>query len=362
MPLKKSAVLAIILAVSIGVIVLVNLRTSKKAPEEAELLFKNFKEKNCSEMVFIERSDTARLKRKGATWNVVTPCVPVIPATHRDSSPKLHPEFPADSALLSKALETIATMKREELISVNPKKQADMEVDGKSGLFFECRDSAGVSLGGIYIGMGGPKSDSYFVRNSESDSVYLVGGGIRYSLFANPKRWVDKSIIKFDKKLVRKITIVSADSGTIEVEKRGDASSSAADAKGEWYLLKPVKTQVNSERVETLITSLSNLAAADFENDGKLSEKEMGFDRPATVTTISLSNGESRTIVVGGKDKAAMKWVSNPEKPQVIFTVYAYTLAGMNPGAAYLKDVTAKDAITPVEAAKSELAKQIKTQ
>ena len=94
MSLKKSAALAIILVASIGLIVLINNRANRKAPEEATLLFRNFREKNCSEMLFIERADTARLKRKGSTWNVVTPCVPVVPADSRDSSPKLHPAFP----------------------------------------------------------------------------------------------------------------------------------------------------------------------------------------------------------------------------------------------------------------------------
>ena len=152
------------------------------------------------------------------------------------------------------------------------------------------------------------------------------------------------------------MTIVSADSGTIEVEKRETAPSGQ---KNEWYLVKPVSAKANQDRVASLIASMSNLKAADFEGDSKLSEKDMGFDRPAATTTFSLSNGESKTVLVGGKDKAAMKWVRTSEKPGVTFTVYGYTLAGFNPGTAYLLDTLARDTLSPVEAAKSAIEKQL---
>jgi hypothetical protein len=356
MSIKKSAFLATILVVSITLIMVINHGADRKAPEATQLFFKDFQNKNCSEMLFIERLDTARLKRKGQTWNLVTPCIPGFPATSANSRPTLLPEYPVDSALIAKALETIGKMKREELVSVNPQKQAALEVDRKSAMFFECRDSAGLSLGGICVGTGGPKSGSCFVRMKESDSVFLVDGGIRFSLFANPKRWADKRIVKFDKNLVRKLSVVSADSGTIEAEKRGPASSGPTN---KWYLVKPVQAKANQNRVESLIASMLNLKAADFEGDSKLSERDMGFDRPATITTVTLSTGESKTVIVGSKDKAAMKWVRNPEKPEVTFTVYAYTLAGSNPGTVYFKDTLARDTISPVEAAKSAIEKQI---
>jgi hypothetical protein len=358
MVLRKIAVLATILVVSITLIMVINYRANRKEPEATQLLFKDFQNKNCSEMLFIERLDTARLKRKGQTWNLVTPCIPGFPATSANSRPTLLPEYPVDSALIAKTLETIGKMKREELVSVNPQKQAALEVDRKNAMFFECRDSAGLSLGGIYVGTGGPKSGSCFVRMKESDSVYLVSGGIRFSLFANSKRWADKNIVKFDKQLVRKLTIVSADSGTIKVEKKGTTSSGP---KNEWYLVKPVQAKANQDRVESLIASMLNLKAADFEGNRKLSEKDMGFDRPAATTTVTLSNGESKTVIVGGKDKAAMKWVRTSEKPGVTFTVYGYTLAGINPGTAYFKDTLARDTLSPVEAAKSALEKQLES-
>jgi hypothetical protein len=361
MTLKKIAVLTTILVASIVLIMVINYHAGRKAPEETKLLFIDFQKKNCSEMLFIERLDTARLKRKGLTWNLVTPCIPVFPSASKNPLSTLFPEYPADSALIERAIETVGKMKREELISVNPEKQTELQVEGKSALSFECWDSAGLSLGGVYIGEAGPISGTFFVRMKGSDSVYIVGGGIRFSLFANPKRWADKSIVKFDKKLAKKLTIVSADSGTIEVEKREPAPSSEAGSKGEWYIIKPVKAKANQDRVESLLSNMSNLKAADFESDRKISEKDMGFDRPATIATVTLFNSESKTVIVGSKDKTAMKWIRNPEKPLATFTVYAYTLAGFNPGTAYFKDTLTRDTLSPVEAAKSAIEKQIES-
>jgi hypothetical protein len=358
---RKIAVVAGILAGS--VVLLLSMHhdghTDKKASEAALLLFKDFQKKNCSEMLFIERSDTARLKRKGRIWNLVTPCIPVVPATSPNIRGALFPEYPVDSALLANALETAGEIEREELVSVNAGKQTELQVDGAGALLFECRDSTGSSLGRIYIGETGPRAGSSFVRMNESDSVYLTGGSVRSALFANAKRWADKAIVKFDKNLAVKITIVSADSGTVELEKRALTPVSGNDARDCWYLVKPVPALANQDRVASLLSNMSSLRAADFEGDAKLPEKAMGFDRPATATTVTLSDGTSRTVIVGGKDKAAMKWIRNPEKPGVTFTVYGYTLAGFNPGTAYFKDTAARDTLSPVDAAKSAIAKQI---
>jgi hypothetical protein len=361
MTLKKVAILGTILVALIVFIVAINYRTEKKTPEEAKLSFKDFQEKNCSEIFLIERLDTARLKRNGRIWNLVTPCIPIFYASANFPRDTFFSEYPVDSALSAKALETIGKLKCEELMSINPEKQTEMEVDRRNALVVECWDSAGVSLGEIYIGVGGGQTGSCFMRMNNSDSVYVVGGSIRSALFANPKRWADKSIVKFDKNLPRRITIISADNDTIVMEKRESALSSYTGLRDEWHIIKPMQAKANRLRVESLISDMSNLHAADFEGDRKLSEKDMGFMRPATITTVALSNGEFKTVIIGSKEKGAMKWVRNPEKPNVTFTVYSFTLAGFNFGMAHYKDTLARDSLSPVEAAKSVIEKQIES-
>jgi len=363
MKLKKLIVLAIIFLISVAAIVTMNRLQNRKPLAQSLLFFPDFSEAKCSEMLFVERTDTARLKRKGMdmAWYLVTPCISAVHAVSPvggKTGQVILPGYPADTTEVRKALETLKAMKREELVSRNPLKQAGFEVDTAEGLFVECQDTASKSLGGVYIGKVGARWDTYYVRAKGSNDVYLSGGSIRFALFANPKRWADKSIMKFDQKLVSRLKISSSDSGTIELA-RNTPSPADTGKKDRWEIISPVKAPANGERVNLLVANLANLNTVEFEGNTSLSEEAMGFVRPPIKLCVTLKNGVTKTVIVG-KDKVAMKWVRNPEKPLVTFTVYSYTLAAFNPGLAYLMDTTATGAQSPVEAAKSALEKDIK--
>ena len=355
--MKKIAVFTVILVIMVAIVGNINRFQNRKPAEQSLLFFPGFSEENCSELLFIERTDTAKLKRKGPAWYLVTPCIRAVPAASPVEGAWL-PEYPADSAEVRKALVTIKTVKREELISQNPLKQAEFEVDTVTALFLECWDSTGKSLGGIYVGKAGALWDAYYVRAKGSNDVYLAGGSIRFSFFANPKRWTDKSILKFDKNSAQKLKIASVNSGTVELMKTAPFPADTGKKAG-WEIVTPVKAKANPERVESLVTSLANLNAVEFEGNTSLSEEAMGFARSPLALTVTLQNGDTKTVFVG-KDKVAMKWVRNPEKPNVTFTVYDYTLAGFNPRLAYLKDTSAIDTQSPAEAARLALEKDIK--
>lgn len=279
MKLKKLIVLAIIFLLSVAAIVTMNRIQNRKPSALSLLFFPGFSEANCSKILCVERADTAELERKGAAWLLVTPCIGAVPAASpvggKTGQARLS-EYPADSAAVRKALETLTAMKREELVSQNPLKQAEFEVDTVTALFLECWDNTGKSLGGVYVGKTGARWDAYYVRAKGSNNVYLAGGSIRFALFANPKRWTDKSIMKFDITSVHKLKIASIDSGTVELIKTAPSPADTGMKAG-WEIFSPIKAKANRERVESLVASLANLNAVEFEGNTSLSEEAMGF-------------------------------------------------------------------------------------
>ena len=80
MKLAKTTAFALLLLIIVALIISIDHFQNRKLPVSTQLFFKDFSEKNCSEMLFIERSDTSRLKRKGAEWKLLTKCIPAVPA------------------------------------------------------------------------------------------------------------------------------------------------------------------------------------------------------------------------------------------------------------------------------------------
>jgi hypothetical protein len=306
MKMKNLFISAIVLAALIVIIAIVSGFQHKKSSEKPASFFPEFSASSCSAILMIEKTDTARVVRKGPSWFVAGRI-----------------DYPADSAAIVKALGKLKTMTKDELLSRNPEKQADLQVDSATGLYVEAWDEKGASLGAVYIGKCGANNDSYFVRQKGNSDVYLVfDNDVRFSFFANVKRWRDKSIIKFDLSDVKVLTIARKDSAAIKIVKVNDSANDAS-AREEWNIIEPVKGKAKKDKVIDLLNKMLHLAAADFEGDTTLSAEKMGFTKPELSLSVTLGSGRARSLIVGGK-KVAMNWIKNPDIGKTVFTVYEY--------------------------------------
>ncbi len=356
MNMKNLPLLAVVLVVVIGIIVVVNMLGNRRPSEQSLEWIPGFSEANCGMISVSDPHDSVFLVRKGGEWVVSDhePSDLSAPSfLSRDSSGKVSKtlEYPADSASIQTALDKLKSLHKEELISRNPKKQAELEVDSLHGTRVSVYDTKLSPLATFYIGKSGADWSSNFIRMKGANKVYLAGGSIKYSFFADKTRWKDKSIVKFDRSFVKGIEIDKRDSASILLTRSAPSPKDSA-ARPSWNIVSPVKDTAKNTVVDKILNTLSNFAAADFENDTSLSADSLGFAKPYLRVTVSFENGDRKTVLVGNeKGTQGKRWVRTPDK-QVTFLVYKYNIDNIDQSVNALRGIAEKKPVpAPAKAA-----------
>jgi len=328
MSMKKLPLLAIILVVIIGIIIISNQLSNKQPSENSLSFFPQFSEANCNSITISDSHDTATLVRHGTAWlvsSVNKNNVAVSPLLSGDTSQKKNAgdDYPVDSASMQTVIEKIKSMKKEDLISQNAGKQADLEVDTIKGTRVDLATDKEPTVT-FYIGKNGADWSSNFVRMKGSNDVYLVGGSVKSGFFAERNRWKDKSITKCDKSFIKALSIVKKDTAIELVLTPPSPTDSLSKAK--WRLVAPVKDSVKEPEVDKILNALSDLNATDFETNASLSDDSLGFSKPYCVITATLENG-TKKIVILGKQKSpdGFRWLRTPDK-NATFLAPKYTV------------------------------------
>ncbi len=350
MKMKNLTLLAVILIVLVAIIVISNQLQNKKPSEKSLIFLPEFSEAVCSQIFVVEGKDSVKLARKGAQWVVLSPKTsaaapssPVAPVSKlgTSSQPEVtkSEDYPADSASIQIALDKLKSIKKDDLISQNPQKQADLEVDSAKGVFVELWNDKDKSIGEFYIGKNGANWDQNFIREKGSSDVYLSGGSVRSAFFGDAKRWKDKTIVKFDKAFVKKLQIAKKDSGTVELVRTTPSPTDTSIKEG-WEITSPEKVKAKKDKVEDILNTMSRLTAANFETDTGISADSMGFSKPELVLAATLQNGETKTVIIGKKKSSPNQyWAKNPDNTRAIFLAYDYNVTSMGQGLNALKDV-----------------------
>lgn len=343
---KKLIVLAVFLAVAVGVIVVVNIFSNRKPSEESLQFFTDVSEKTIGAVLLKDASESVKLQRKGDVWVMVPKQALLVPAPSQGNkgaglsramgtdtgnavaAAAVKPpaglaaaEFPADSGCIAQLVENVVKLKKNILVSENPAKQATFEVDAAHGSRIEVFDIAGKSLGAVVLGKSGTDYNSNYFRPEGSNAVYLVQESTRWAFSTDHKRWTDKSIMKFDKIMVKQLSIAKKGAPAIVIA-RGDSAT-----KG-WQMLEPARkpkdtNKLDSNKVNELLISLSNFQAAEYE-DSAYTDSATGLSDPTIMVTVGFMSGTVRTLAIGNKKPDQNKfWVRVPEK-QYVYLINDY--------------------------------------
>ena len=324
---KKIIVPAVILAIGVAFIVLVNLLSNRRPSEESLQFFPGISEKTIGAVLIKDSQDMVKLQRKGDVW-VMIPKQVIVSATSKGkevsglsrvmgADEKAPPapagmsaaEFPADSGCIAQMVENIVKIKKNTQVSDNPANQGKYEVNEARGIRIEAFDLTGKSFGAVILGKSADYSSNYF-RPEKSNAVFLVLESSRWAFSADNKRWTDKSIMRMDKALVKQLTIAKKGAPAI-VLARGDTVTRG------WHMLAPVKKPADSVKVDEILNSLSNFQAAEYE-DSALTDSATGLADPSIVVTVNFMSGTVRTLAIGKAKPGQNKyWVRVPEKQYV---------------------------------------------
>ncbi len=301
------AVAAIVVAI---LVIVIGENAGKRKPSDKSLLFfPGLAQKDIAALEMSDANGKVRIQRKGDIWilgsagNSSTPANPIMGTAAAAAADAQ--EFQADSASLVSVLEKIVAIKKDQVISSNPEKQSLFEVDSVKGLLVEVFDQTGKSRGAFRLGKNGPDYSSCYVRMTGSNEVYMVGGSIRYSFFTDSKRWRDKTVIKFDQNTAQNITIMKKDGSKIVLGK--DSA---------WSIREPILSPAKASEVQTILSGLSRLTAADFDTLTQDSPAA-GFESPELAVAITLNNSTVKNVIFGAKNGSSQYYVKTDGKPHV---------------------------------------------
>ena len=308
----KTKKLLILVAILIGLVVIVALVEKPFAKSEytrklaeAKPLFANFTKESAAKIEITASGQTTTLGKENGHWYVVS-----------------MDNYPADAEGVQGLLEKVAMFKTSELVSNNPEKQAEFEVDS-SGVEAELLDAGGNTLAHLFLGKTTPGYLSSYLRAANSNNVYVGKGNLKSTFDKGSRSWKDRTIFSFNKGDVTPLSISSEEEIELKI-----------DAEGKWEMLAPFTSPVKQTELDTLLQNYSALDADEFAGEEDLSK--YGFDPHRASVSATLNDGSTRILLVGKEEDG--KHYAKRKDNDSIFMLYAFKVDQLLKSAEDLKD------------------------
>ena len=264
---------------------------------------------------------TTTIKNEGGIYQVTAPV-----------------SYPADQTTAKSAFEALGKMDVSDLVTQQEGKQAEFEVDDKSGVRVVAKHDGKVLadlIVGKVVGAG------TMVRPSGTNDVWRASGISKFAVDKGPSDWRDKSITTFPTSDVEKLDVVAKDGAKISLKKTGTKEGS----EDKWDV---VASSVKIEKLDNsvpngIVSGLASWKANDFADGATLAAA--GLDAPALTVTVGLKGGKSVTALIGGhKGEKATEdtYVKKADAPQ-IFLVKKFNLERINKRPMEFRDKTLCD-------------------
>ena len=280
-----------------------------KKVEAATPLFPNFNKESVTKIEITASGETTTLVKENNQWLVAS-----------------MENYPADAEGVKDVLDKVTELKTTGLVSSNPEKQAQFEVDS-SGARAKLLDASGNVRAHLFLGKNTPGYLSSYVRAADSNNVYVGKGYLEATFDKGTRTWKDRTIFSFNKGDVTHITIKS-EGEEIELEMGADS---------EWQMTKPEAFAAKQTELDSLLDSLSALDTDDFAAEaGNLSEYEL--DAPKSSVMAKLNDGTRRLLLIG-KEESGEYFVKREDK-EPVFMLYTYKINQLLKKSEDLKDDT----------------------
>ena len=312
----KTKQLLILLGILVVLVVIVGLVENPfakseyaKKVEAATPLFPNFNKESVTKIEITASAETTTLVKENNQWLVAS-----------------MENYPADAEGVEDVLDKVTELKTTGLVSSNPEKQAQFEVDS-SGAEAKLLDASGNVRAHLFLGKNTPGYLSSYVRAADSNNVYVGKGNLKATFDKGTRTWKDRTIFSFNKGDVTHLTIKS-EGEEIELEMGADS---------EWQMTKPEAFAAKQTELDSLLDSLSALDTDDFAAEaGNLSEYEL--DAPKSSVMAKLNDGTRRLLLIG-KEESGEYFVKREDK-EPVFMLYTYKINQFLKKSEDLKDDT----------------------
>ncbi len=240
----------------------------------------------------------------------------------------------ANQSNVESLLKNLGSLKITEQISNKADTYAQNKVSGEEAVHVTVSEK-GKALLDLYFGEGGSRGQ--MMRIADQVGVFAVQGYSSYLVARELKGWRDLSIVKYDDKQVKAVTLEN-EYGTFQFtkeaakadEKKDDkADQKKDDKKATWKLVfKKAKGGVtpvprfDSAKVDDLVRAFKSLNGIDFGRDKK--PQDVGLDKPSATVTFEFEDGARKVLNVGKAGEKSDRWIRAGESED-LFTITKYT-------------------------------------
>ncbi len=246
--------------------------------------------------------------------------------------------YPADQTSAKSAFEALGKMDITDLVTQQEGKQAEFEVDDKSGIHLVAKHD-GKILADLIVGK--VVGAGTMIRPSGTKDIWRASGISKYAVDKGPAEWRDKSITTFQTTDVEKLDVTGKDGAKLSLKKTGTKEGS----EDKWDV---VSSSVKIEKLDNsvpngIVSSLASWKANDFADGATLAAA--GLDAPALTVTVGLKGGKSVTALIGnkkGEKTSEDTYVKKADAPQ-IFLVKKFNLERIDKRPMEFRDKTLCD-------------------
>jgi len=256
----------------------------------------------------IPRMDTADIGSIEVTKAGVTSIIKQDGKSYQVTAPVA---YAGDEAAGKAAFEGVKKMDVSDLVTEKKEKQAEFEVDDKSGIHLVVKSKDGKVLADLIVGKStGPGT---MVRPAGKNEVWQATGISRYMFDKNAGDWRDKSLTTFTQNDAEQIEVLAKDGGKAIVKKTGEK----VGTEDKWVV---VESSQKIDKLDNAIPNgitahLSNWKTNEFADGVKLAD--VGLEPPQLTVTVSVKGGKKVTALIGNKKGDDDYYVKVPEAPQV---------------------------------------------
>ena len=262
----------------------------------------------------VNKDGSLTIKRVGGHWRITDPY-----------------NYPANPSYANTLLEKAAQLEVETVITNNPDKYSEYELDDTTASYVEIGKEGG-AIDKFYCGKPSKNYTHTYMRRADSDDVLLVAGTPRSSFTRRPKDWRDKKILDLDRAMVERILLKFPDE-TAELVR--EVSSSEKDttlvkADTTWRVIpKRGKPFTPDDGVfNRIMNTASRMNAMDFLMAGE--DTIPSFAKPDFTLEVFLEGNQHVVVDFIPQPDAENRWIARKDGDEsTVFVVYQSTVKNL---------------------------------
>ena len=163
----------------------------KQEEEQSQLLYDTFKAKHPHHIIIKTAEEEVDLMRPWeGKWTV----------TNADN-------YPADEEVIGKMMETVLTIKKDDVISNNPQNWDKFDVTSEKGIEVIIKEREDREIAHFWVGKMGTSFDNQYFRKNNLDEVYLVNQNLSAHFTRPLEAWKDRTILKLDQEKIQSVKV-----------------------------------------------------------------------------------------------------------------------------------------------------------